>query len=137
MKQTVRRGIFAGVMALAAASAFAEADKANAAACNGLPGHAQLKAALDAAVAAETSGLNNHMWATLVNRDGVVCAVASSGTDRAAQWPGSRVISAQKANTANAFSLPALTCTDEEVAVANINFTSPLITSIRAGPVPR
>jgi heme-degrading protein len=45
------------------------------------------------------------MWATLVNRDGVVCAVAFSGVNRAAQWPGSRVISAQKANTANAFSL--------------------------------
>jgi uncharacterized protein GlcG (DUF336 family) len=31
--------------------------------------------------------------------------VAFSGTNRGAQWPGSRVISAQKANTANAFSL--------------------------------
>jgi len=34
-----------------------------------------------------------------------VCAVAFSGSDRGAQWPGSRVISAQKANTANSFSL--------------------------------
>ncbi|HXY41163.1 MAG TPA: heme-binding protein [Vicinamibacteria bacterium] len=73
--------------------------------CAGLPTHAQLKTALDAAVAAETSGLNNHMWATVVNRDGIVCAVAFSGANRAAQWPGSRVISAQKASTANAFSL--------------------------------
>jgi uncharacterized protein GlcG (DUF336 family) len=56
-------------------------------------------------VAAETSGLNNHMWATIVNRDGVVCEVAFSGVNRGAEWPGSRVISAQKANTANAFSL--------------------------------
>jgi uncharacterized protein GlcG (DUF336 family) len=47
------------------------------------------------------------MWATLVDRDGVVCAVAFSGVNRGAQWPGSRVISAQKANTANAFSLDA------------------------------
>jgi uncharacterized protein GlcG (DUF336 family) len=47
------------------------------------------------------------MWATIVNRDGVVCAVAFSGVNRGAQWPGSRVISAQKANTANAFSLDA------------------------------
>ena len=31
-----------------------------------------------------------------------------AGDDRGDQWPGSRVISAQKANTANAFSLPAL-----------------------------
>jgi len=38
----------------------------------------------------------------------VVCAVAFTGFDRGDQWPGSRVISAQKANTANAFSLPGL-----------------------------
>ena len=75
--------------------------------CANLPSHAQLKIALDAAVAAETSGLNLHMWATIVDRDGIVCAVAFSGTDRGAQWPGSRVISAQKANTANSFSLDA------------------------------
>jgi uncharacterized protein GlcG (DUF336 family) len=48
------------------------------------------------------------MWATIVDRDGVVCAVAYSGADRGAQWPGSRVIAAQKANTANAFSLDGL-----------------------------
>ena len=45
------------------------------------------------------------MWATIVDRDGIVCVVAFSGNNRGAQWPGSRVISAQKANTANAFSL--------------------------------
>jgi uncharacterized protein GlcG (DUF336 family) len=45
------------------------------------------------------------MWASVVDRDGIVCAVAFTGPDRGAQWPGSRVISAQKANTANAFSL--------------------------------
>src|SRR4029453_6560714 len=73
--------------------------------CKDLPSHAALKMALDSAVLAETSGLNFHMWATRVNRDGFVCAVAFSGTDRGAQWPGSRVISAQKASTANAFSL--------------------------------
>jgi len=47
------------------------------------------------------------MWATIVDRDGTVCAVAFSGTDSHSQWLGSRVISAQKANTANAFSLDA------------------------------
>jgi uncharacterized protein GlcG (DUF336 family) len=73
--------------------------------CAGLPSYDALKAGLDAATAQETSGLNNQMWATVVNRDGIVCAVAFSGNDRGAQWPGSRVISAQKANTANAFSL--------------------------------
>ena len=73
--------------------------------CSGLPGYAALKAALVSATVAETSGLNNQMWATIVDRDGNVCAVAFSGVNRGAQWPGSRVISAQKANTANAFSL--------------------------------
>lgn len=73
--------------------------------CSALPNHGTLKAALDKATAAEKSGLNNHMWATIVDRDGIVCAVAFSGSDRAAQWPGSRVISAQKASTANAFGL--------------------------------
>ena len=73
--------------------------------CSSLPGFSALKSAIVSATAAETSGLNNQMWATLVNRDGVVCAVAFSGVNRGAQWPGSRVISAQKANTANAFSL--------------------------------
>src|SRR6266487_1889434 len=76
-------------------------------ACDGLPKFTALKAALDAATATETSGLNNQMWATIVDRDGVVCAVAFSGVNRGAQWPGSRVISAQKANTATAFSLDA------------------------------
>jgi len=80
-------------------------DSQDSSACAGLPGFSALKSALTAATATETSGLNNQMWATLVNRDGLVCAVAFSGVNRGAQWPGSRVISAQKANTANAFSL--------------------------------
>ena len=73
--------------------------------CAGLPSQSALEAALDAATQLEASGLNNQMWGTIVDRDGVVCAVAFTGGDRGAQWPGSRVISAQKANTANAFSL--------------------------------
>jgi uncharacterized protein GlcG (DUF336 family) len=73
--------------------------------CQNLPNNAALQNALTTAVAAEKSGLQNQMWATLVDRDGIVCAVAFSGVNRGAEWPGSRVISAQKANTANAFSL--------------------------------
>jgi len=73
--------------------------------CLDLPDFPTLKTALDAAVAAEGSGLNLHMWATIVDRSGIVCAVAFSGTNRASQWPASRVISAQKANTANSLSL--------------------------------
>jgi uncharacterized protein GlcG (DUF336 family) len=80
--------------------------------CKDLPDHSALHSALVAATVAETSGLNNQMWGTIVDRDGVVCAVAFSGVNRGAQWPGSRVISAQKANTANAFSLDASSHSD-------------------------
>ncbi len=76
--------------------------------CVGLPSHDELKAALKAARAEANGGFNLDMWATIVDRDGVVCAVAYTGNGRGDQWPGSRVISAQKANTANSFSLPAL-----------------------------
>ena len=77
-------------------------------ACANLPDHDTLQAALSAAQAEDNGGFALHMWATVVNRDGVVCAVVFTGEDRGDQWPGSRVISAQKANTANAFSLPVL-----------------------------
>lgn len=69
--------------------------------------HAALLAALSGvAPDASNGGLVNHMWGTLVDRDGIVCAVAFTGSDRNDQWPGSRVISAQKANTAMSFNLP-------------------------------
>lgn len=74
--------------------------------CAGLPGHSALRGALVFARHQANGGFDLDMWATVVNRDGVVCAVAFTGSDRGDQWPGSRVISAQKANTANAFSLP-------------------------------
>jgi uncharacterized protein GlcG (DUF336 family) len=77
-------------------------------ACKDLPSHSALRDALAAARAQANGGFNLDMWATVVNRDGEVCAVAFTGGDRGDQWPGSRVISAQKANTANAFSLPGL-----------------------------
>lgn len=74
--------------------------------CQGVPAHPALRAALVAAQTQANGGLGFHMWGSLVDRDGSVCAVAFTGGDRGDQWPGSRVISAQKANTANAFSLP-------------------------------
>lgn len=80
--------------------------------CNALPNHAALTAALQASVAASggpsNGGLDLHMWGAIVDRDGIVCTVTRTGNDRGDQWPGSRVIAAQKANTANAFSLPEL-----------------------------
>jgi uncharacterized protein GlcG (DUF336 family) len=75
------------------------------AACKELPSHQRLQTALAEAQALSNGGFGLNMWGTIVNRDGVVCAVAFTGTSRGSQWPGSRVISAQKANTANAFSL--------------------------------
>ncbi|HEY4490837.1 MAG TPA: heme-binding protein [Acidobacteriota bacterium] len=85
---------------------------ANRTECKDVPDHAALSAALKKAVtvgdAKGNGGLALNMWATVVNRDGTVCAVVYTGSDWGDQWPGSRVISAQKANTANAFSLPGL-----------------------------
>jgi uncharacterized protein GlcG (DUF336 family) len=71
--------------------------------------HAALTTALKSAAPnkAANGGLGNHMWGTLVDQDGKVCAITFTGPTRISQWPGSRVISAQKANTAASFNLPA------------------------------
>ena len=71
--------------------------------------HAALTSALKGVAPNKTNngGLGNQMWATIVDQDGKVCAVTFTGSTRISQWPGSRVISAQKANTAAAFNLPA------------------------------
>lgn len=102
IESMMRCASIALVSTLAAAAAGPIQSENN---CANLPSQAALKSALAAATSTETSGLNNQMWGTIVDRDGIVCAVAFTGNDRGAQWPGSRVISAQKANTANAFSL--------------------------------
>lgn len=47
-------------------------------------------------------------WAAVVNRDGVVCAVAIATADPSAAWMGSEAISKAKAFTANAFSTDTL-----------------------------
>lgn len=76
--------------------------------CGSLPNLSQLRTALAASLtpaSGANGGLGFHMWGTIVDRDGTVCAVAFSGSQFTAQWLGSRVISAQKANTANDFSL--------------------------------
>jgi|GEM_PF-100711 len=77
--------------------------------CANLPQRDALTEVLASVVGgADNGGFGFPMWATLVDRDGVVCVVTFSGIDRGDQWPGGRTISAQKANTANAFSLPGL-----------------------------
>jgi uncharacterized protein GlcG (DUF336 family) len=101
MKKNIHSLLLLGALALTANVASAN--------CKLLPNQATLAAALSAAQAElNNGGFNLNMWGTLVDRDGVVCAVAMTGANRGDQWPGSRVISAQKANTANAFSLPNL-----------------------------
>ena len=75
---------------------------------DGLPAYCKLQKALRAIVKEKNGGFGLNMWATIVDRDGVVKTVVFSGDNRGEQWPGSRVNSAQKANTANAFSLPGL-----------------------------
>lgn len=67
--------------------------------------HRQLQDALTTALGGGNGGLDFPMWATVVDREGVVVAVVFSGAEVDDQWLGSRAISAQKANTANAFSL--------------------------------
>jgi uncharacterized protein GlcG (DUF336 family) len=111
-----RRFPYQGAIAVAAlmlAAGLTSAQTANPSddknTCSSLPGYTTLKNALVAAITGantgQNGGLNNQMWGTIVDRTGHVCAVAFTGTNQGAQWPGSRVISAQKANTANAFSL--------------------------------
>jgi uncharacterized protein GlcG (DUF336 family) len=114
MKRT--RPVWATLILVALASTgvglFADDDNGGGSSnrCRLLPSWSELRAALVAAQnpANGNGGLNLHMWGTIVDRDGIVCAVAFTGADRDDQWPGSRVISAQKANTANAFSLTGL-----------------------------
>lgn len=103
---------FASALALAAIVSFSSACRSThggaPSSSESLPDHATVTAALREVVKEQNGGFGLHMWATLVDRDGTVQVVAMSGADRGDQWPGSRVISAQKANTANAFSLPGL-----------------------------
>jgi uncharacterized protein GlcG (DUF336 family) len=67
--------------------------------------HHALQVALETALSSTNGGLDFPMWATVVDREGVVVAVVHSGQAIDDAWLGSRAISAQKANTANAFSL--------------------------------
>lgn len=75
--------------------------------CSSLPNHDRLRTILQSVVkegANGNGGLGTQEWASVVNRDGIVCAVVFSGATRGDQWPGSRIISASKASTANALS---------------------------------
>ena len=106
-----------------------------------LPSHAELTEALKSVVGTSNGGFELNMWATVVDRDGAVHAVTFSGNDRGDQWPGSRAISAQKANTANAFSLPGLalstanlfTAVQPDKSLFGLQFSNPVNTKVAYG----
>jgi len=140
MKKTLTQIAVVGMLSMASSMAFADSDKSKSKSasdnCAALPSHADLKTALIAARSQPNGGFNLDMWGTIVDRDGIVCAVAFTGNDRGDQWPGSRVISAQKANTANAFSLPRLalstanlyTATQPGGSLFGLQFSNPVDT---------
>jgi len=111
--------------------------------CNELPSADELRHALKAARMANNGGFDLDMWASIVNRDGQVCAVVFTGEDRGDQWPGSRVISAQKASTANAFSLPGLALSTANLwqptqpggSLFGLQFSNPVDTAVAYGNV--
>ena len=111
--------------------------------------HASLANHLDTSAV----GLGNDMWGTIVDRNGIVCAVANTGASpTGSQWLGSRVISAQKANTANLFSLnsgsagllPGLALSTANLWAATqpggslfgLQHSNPVATDVAYGPVP-
>jgi len=102
-----RATIFLGVLTLLITAGVANAGGPPGT-CGALPGWSDLRQSLIAANGHVNLILNNNMWATIVAADGTVCAVANTGNDDLeSQWLLSRVISAQKANTANGLSLQA------------------------------
>ena len=99
-------GVAAVALALAASATFERpvlADDDHSTNCPVTPRALRLN--LAQADADDATGLDNHYWAVVVNREGVVCAVAYSGPSRDSQWLLSRQIAAAKAFTANGLSL--------------------------------
>jgi len=77
------------------------------ASCDQVPSAADLrKLVREAPGKGEAGGFagGRFSWAAVVNRDGVLCAVAVSSDDPSATWPGSLGIAEAKAYTADAFS---------------------------------
>jgi uncharacterized protein GlcG (DUF336 family) len=80
--------------------------------CRDLPGVDDLRKWLRQAPGegGEAGGLfsGKMEWATIVNRQGEICATAAATDDAASAWPGSQAIAKAKAYSANAFSTDAL-----------------------------
>lgn len=105
----VKKLILASAALLVTCAAAADQPNPRGTSCNQLyqlQAIGGLKGALQSAVGTSgNGGFSLNMWATLVANDGTVCAVVFSGQNYRSQWLASRVISAQKANTANGLSL--------------------------------
>ena len=97
------------LMAIVLTTAGFLASGAANAACNDISYNALSSAANNVLAAGNTGGFGLNMWVTFVDETGKVCEVTTTGDKGAlasrSEWLGSRVISAQKANTSNAFSL--------------------------------
>lgn len=129
-------------LTIGASSAFADCAEIDAA----INGAGSLHSKLSAAIAGTPTitGFKLHMWATIVDNNGIVCAVANTSGIENGQWLGSRVISAQKANTANLFSLTnslALStanlwaATQPGGSLYGLQFSNPVNTDAAYGPV--
>jgi uncharacterized protein GlcG (DUF336 family) len=121
MKRTLLIGFAATAVAVLVIAHVPDAPTTTLAAgksnCTNVPTAAQLKEYLGVApfltaapVGGDVGGLfgGRFMWAAVVNRDGEVCAYATSTEDPTQVWPGSQAIAKAKAYTANAFSLDIL-----------------------------
>jgi uncharacterized protein GlcG (DUF336 family) len=122
MKRTFLTGL-AGIAATAAVVAlFPGASSTTVAAagnsnCVNVPNAAQLKGYLVSAPGLTGSGIGGtvgglfngeRMWGAVVNRDGEICAYATSTEDPTQVWPASQAIAKAKAYTANSLSLDSL-----------------------------
>lgn len=137
--RTLKRRVLPGAFVAIGVATFSTAASA---ACDSLPAHGDLTEALKESVkpsgGPSNGGFDLNMWATVVDRGGKVCAVTFTGDGPGDQWPGSRVISAQKANTANAFSLPGLALSTANLWAATqpggslfgLQFSNPVDTSV-------
>lgn len=94
--------VLAGVLGMAFSGVATANDNSL---CNKLPNHSQLTTALKSALDTTNGGLDLPMWATIVDEHGRVCNVTFSGSSNRDQWQASRVISAQKAYTANSLTV--------------------------------
>jgi uncharacterized protein GlcG (DUF336 family) len=100
-----------------------------------------LKQSVKASGGPANGGFENHQWAAIVLRDGTLCAIAFSGEKPDDQWPGSRAIAMEKANTANGLSLKGMALSTANLfasaqpgeSLYGLIFSSPPSADIAAG----